>query len=1513
MTRIRPIVVGGLHGSGAQALPRLLEQHPRVGVMVEDREAVPTRKAKPDGKGQQPPANSEVLQGQSIQSVFEHEDYFGGPGAFAFHPDAHLDPADDRWRHADFERLRGEWEAGWPDGTPIGVEYSPSNVVRARFLAEAFPNGVHVYVHRHPILDALRTREKTDDRSQPLDVLVRHWLAAHRQLLEDLGDMEDCYVISFDELRRNTGDVLDEIFDAAGLDSVSVDSSDLRSIGRDAWTGWDERLEEQREPIVDLEDRISLFGYEIERPGFEGNMAVERILGTGPTNGGLDVDTLRPDAIELTDRGPDVTLPQRLLVVAFGTRSDVHSCIAAAAALSDRGYDVTVLSTEDHRDLATAVDVPFEGVHPEASVTLPTPDADEKEQFEAYLREMYRFYDAHGADIIGTLSTEIDQFDCVLVGRGVFFRDLLAYHFQIPLVELEDSPTHLDRTGDAPEHSVAAYAEQIIEHAYAVESFKIGTALDAAYETCDIDFRHTEEGFSEALIRNQSTRILRAPDSPIADNELPGLPDTATGCWTTGRTVRSDDTVAPDTRAFLDGAEAPVCVDLAKTETVGPTAPDWVGQLFDVLADRGHECLVVGGQPPPGVTTDVHVVEPAAAPHVYPDCQFVVHDANPVSTVGGVESETPALAVPPVTWDRGPVWARWIDETNAGVYVRSPERDLAAHVDEITDPRYVAGVRALASRVDFEQGVANVVAAFEQSFGAPDEALTRDWQTMVYIDSLDVAPWRKTDLLAYPLLREPTASTADTLALRETFLDTIDATRRTYPVYEPDWPHKGKPLDLSVHDLPHESSGTEWWYYHAHLETASGTELSLFSVLFKRLIEESRLGHGHAGVVDVDADTHEQRSIGDPEAPETIAPRLARASADDYAQRALREVYEKGEYPAPDRTAGSPLCMPPDRVEFQLGDMTVEKDEGDYLIGLAPGDDREFGFSLRFSPQKPPVRHYEDGVMKGVTSEADMFYYSIPRMAVTGHVVLDGERERVEGSGWYDHEFGGGTERDAALGGAHSWLWMGIQLADGSEIGYTTVTNLDSGTHLHEDAILHVSPEGERTHYEGHIEECNTWSSMYTYVEYGTAWRLTVPELDLELDIEAVRDRQEVRSVIARPAYWEGRIEISGTRDGEAIAGRGICEQYGQGGDRSNYREFLDDVSREVQRSVRDVLPYDMTDEELERLVASEDMPELAEGVDPDILAEATVRPVRTIVERGGKGWRSMALLVAAEAAGEDPHRLERYLAFPELIHTGSLMIDDIEDDSDRRRGGPSAHRQFGVPLTINAGTSAYFMMERLHEEMDFSDDQLLRMYQLHMQALRGGHTGQAMDIYGLDHKVPECLETGDFTPIWETLKATHRLKSAVPAMIAARIGAVAAGADRETEDVLGEYFLAIGYAFQLVDDAINLRGFEHDLKEHAEDLLAGKITAPVARAFLVLEDTDRHALWHQLQADPEETDVAAILSLLEGCGAVDWCHDRAREIVEAAWEPVDDHFPESQTKMRLRAFGWFVVDVRDY
>jgi len=125
-----------------------------------------------------------------------------------------------------------------------------------------------------------------------------------------------------------------------------------------------------------------------------------------------------------------------------------------------------------------------------------------------------------------------------------------------------------------------------------------------------------------------------------------------------------------------------------------------------------------------------------------------------------------------------------------------------------------------------------------------------------------------------------------------------------------------------------------------------------------------------------------------------------------------------------------------------------------------------------------------------------------------------------------------------------------------------------------------------------------------------------------------------------------------------------------------------------------------------------------------------------------------------------------------------------------------------------------------------------------------------------------------------------------------------------------GEFFEALGVAFQIVDDVLNLRGFKGDLKQRGEDISNGAVTLPIAIAMARLPHDRRVWLWETLQSRPSDAPtVAAAVELLESCGAITACADQARALVEAGWQRAEPLLEPSLSRVMLRAFGWYVLE----
>jgi geranylgeranyl pyrophosphate synthase len=262
------------------------------------------------------------------------------------------------------------------------------------------------------------------------------------------------------------------------------------------------------------------------------------------------------------------------------------------------------------------------------------------------------------------------------------------------------------------------------------------------------------------------------------------------------------------------------------------------------------------------------------------------------------------------------------------------------------------------------------------------------------------------------------------------------------------------------------------------------------------------------------------------------------------------------------------------------------------------------------------------------------------------------------------------------------------------------------------------------------------------------------------------------------------------------------------------------------------------------------------------------------------------------------------------LLHVGSLIVDDVQDRSQVRRGGPAAHLTYGEPQAINSGTACYFVTQQLLVSGDLSPAAKLRLYDLYFEVMRAGHAGQALDLDGLQGGVDEVVESGNSEALEKRVLATHLLKAGVPAACLSRMGAVAGGGTEGQIEAVGRFFEALGLAFQIVDDVLNLRGFKGDLKARGEDVSNGTITFPVAKAMGRLGAEDRRWLRDTLASKPKDpVVVSGVVEKLEACGAVQACADQARELVENAWQAADPLLADSIPKVMLRAFGWYVLE----
>jgi len=720
----------------------------------------------------------------------------------------------------------------------------------------------------------------------------------------------------------------------------------------------------------------------------------------------------------------------------------------------------------------------------------------------------------------------------------------------------------------------------------------------------------------------------------------------------------------------------------------------------------------------------------------------------------------------------------------------------------------------------------------------------------------------------------------------------------------------------------------EWWYVNTHLSSAgTGQRVALFASFFRVDVSESGASErtfGHFltwALIDVDGQRFFPHTALDPRSPAMAVAEIdgTESSRDDLLRRALREVVARGTVPLPDRLLASDARVNVTRLDLDYdGNRFVCDDDGSYVLELRSGDGRE-GCRLRVTLEKGVVRHGDDGVVRGVDDER-MFYYFSPRCRVDGAVLLDGAWiDDMRGSGWYDHEFG--EKQTISVGGESAlsenakkatvgWNWLAVQLDNGYEISAYDLFDREDHSVSRGRWVIVVDPSGERRSYADFaLDAHGSWTSTKTFNEYPTSYSLRVPEAGLSLEAQVVMPNQEVITIISAPAFWEGAVSIAGTMGGAPVSGVGFVERSGASVvDTTD--AFFASVGRETRRAIDALLPDPLPASRALDLIGSHARPHFLDGVDLEQFSRTVVRPIREIILRGGKAWRSYGALACMDLVGGDSQPFAHWLALPELLHVGSLIIDDVQDASDVRRGGPSLHKLYGDALAINAGCASYFLAQLPIGASNLPAERRVSVYESYFESIRSAHAGQALDIDGLAALLPNVVESGEGALLERRVLAIHRLKSAAPAGALARTSAFIGGGTEEQADAVGWLFESYGVAFQIIDDVLNLRGFDENRKTKGEDIAAGKITAPVAKAMGRLPRDERRRLADILAArSTDKRVIREAVRLIDECGALDACESDARELIESAWQRLDPVVPDSQSKVRLRAFGWFVLE----
>ena len=282
----------------------------------------------------------------------------------------------------------------------------------------------------------------------------------------------------------------------------------------------------------------------------------------------------------------------------------------------------------------------------------------------------------------------------------------------------------------------------------------------------------------------------------------------------------------------------------------------------------------------------------------------------------------------------------------------------------------------------------------------------------------------------------------------------------------------------------------------------------------------------------------------------------------------------------------------------------------------------------------------------------------------------------------------------------------------------------------------------------------------------------------------------------------------------------------------------------------------------------------------------------------GGKRLRPILTLLCGKLYGEATPGLVRMAAVMEMIHTATLVHDDVIDMAKTRRGRPSINVVWGNHTSVLAGDWLYMQAFQVAlRERNFAVLDLL--IGLTQRMVEG-------ELLQLEHIGKIGVTEADYMELID--RKTASLFSAC-----ARLGAVCSGADGESESRLGEYAWNLGIAFQLVDDILDFTSREKILgKPVGNDLREGKVTLPLIYA-LESADREERKLVETVLTDGsyDQVPFGKILQILNRHRGIEKAQERAESFTEKARAMMGE-FPESACQKALLAVTDLVTE-RDH
>jgi predicted secreted hydrolase len=326
----------------------------------------------------------------------------------------------------------------------------------------------------------------------------------------------------------------------------------------------------------------------------------------------------------------------------------------------------------------------------------------------------------------------------------------------------------------------------------------------------------------------------------------------------------------------------------------------------------------------------------------------------------------------------------------------------------------------------------------------------------------------------------------------------------------------GYQITLPADHYPHYQFRTEWWYFTGNVQTADGRAFGYQLTFFRHGYRPPGVGNppgsrfvmndvkfAHFAVTDVSAGKFH------------------------FDSRVSRGAYGEAGFGEGERLAW-------------IDDWELDFNNVFRLKAAA----KDYAIELELTPEKPAVLQGVNGLsQKAEGAGHASYYYSITRLNTSGTIKIGAENYKVKGSSWFDREWATNQLAPEQSG----WNWFAIQLSDGSDLMLYQMRLRNGGIDSHSTGKW-IGPGGDTGDLaagEFRLSPEKYWVSPASKANYPVVWKLTIPKLNLDLEITPAVEDQELNLGVV---YWEGSIRLKGQRAGKPVDGVGYMELTGYAG-----------------------------------------------------------------------------------------------------------------------------------------------------------------------------------------------------------------------------------------------------------------------------------------------------------------------------------------------------------------------------